>query len=468
VRRLSIRWQLTIWYGGVLSALIVVFSGAVFLLMRHHLLALTDAALAEESADFASDVGRCRSPVDFPKELGLRYASHEGYEFQVSTVEGVILFRSDELGQETLPIPGLPSDSTRPAYDSLALNRLGRWRMASRRVAGSTGPLIVQAAVSLKPNDEAVRELIAVLLLAGPLTLAGAVVGGYWLARQALAPVDRMVATAQEITATRLDRRLDAPNPRDELGRLASTFNDMFARLQRSFEEVRRFTADAAHELRTPLAVMRTGAEVVLRAPRDPERDGRALEDLLEEIDRLTRLVTQLLFLCREDSGLGAGDPRPVCLDAIVREVGDHMQVVAEERGVLLQVDFQNSVSVWGDADRLRQLLFNLLDNAIKYTPPRGTVTMRCESSNLSAIVRVLDTGIGIPAEHLPRVFDRFYRVDPARSQVEAGTGLGLAICRSIAEAHEGDLKIESANGRGTEITLTLPKRMAKTEWRSS
>lgn len=457
MRRLSIRWQLTIWYGAVLSALIVVFSGAVFLLMQHHLLALTDAALAEESADLASDVGRCQSPVDFPKELGLRYASHEGYEFQVSTVKGVILFRSDELGQETLPIPEIPSSSARPAYASLALNRLGRWRMASRGVSGSTGPLIVQAAVSLKPNDEAVRELVAVLLLAGPLTLAGAVVGGYWLARQALAPVDRMVATAQEITATRLDRRLDAPNPRDELGRLASTFNDMFARLQRSFEEVRRFTADAAHELRTPLAVMRTEAEVVLRAPRDPERDGRALEDLLEEIDRLTRLVTQLLFLCREDSGVGVGSLLPVHLESMIREVGDHMQVVADEKGVFLRVDSQQLGPVRGDADRLRQLLFNLLDNAIKYTPTGGTVTIRGESSNGTASVEVTDTGIGIPAEHLDRVFDRFYRVDPSRSQNEAGTGLGLAICRSIAEAHEGDLKIESTSGRGTRMTLTLP-----------
>ena len=165
-----------------------------------------------------------------------------------------------------------------------------------------------------------------------------------------------MVATAQEITATRLDRRLDAPQAQDELGRLATTLNDMIARLQRSFEEVRRFTADAAHELRTPLAAMRTEAEVALCSPRSPEQDRRVLENLLEEIERLTRLVSQLLFLCREDTGIGVGNFHRVRLDELVRDVGDHMQVAAREKGVELNVELATPSPVRGDADRLRSL----------------------------------------------------------------------------------------------------------------
>jgi heavy metal sensor kinase len=266
-----------------------------------------------------------------------------------------------------------------------------------------------------------------------------------------------MATEAAEITATRLDRRLDEPVTVDELGSPARTFNAMIARLQRSFEEVRRFTADAAHELRTPLAAMRTEAEVALRSPRSSERDGHVLEDLLEEIERLTHLVSHLLFLSREDAGITADNFRPVQLDDAVREVGEHMQVAAREKGVKLVVDLPESCRVSRDADRLRQLLFNLLDNAIKYTQHAGTVSVVGESSNGAARVTVTDSGIGIPADHLPHVFDRFYRVDPSRSPETDGTGLGLAICRSIAESHGGWIEIESTPGRGTRVTLSLP-----------
>jgi two-component system, OmpR family, heavy metal sensor histidine kinase CusS len=329
--------------------------------------------------------------------------------------------------------------------------------LASRVVESPSGPLVIQAAVTLAPNVRALRELVAVFLTIGPVALVSALGGGYWLARKALSPVDRMAATAAEITATRLDHRLTEPDANDELGYLARTFNAMIARLQRSFDEVRRFTADAAHELRTPLAAMRTEAEVALRSPRSADRDTRVLENLLEEIERLTRLVSHLLFLCREDTGVDAGDFQTVPLDVVLRDVGDHMAVAAREKGVVLVVDLRRPCKVKGEADRLRQLFFNLLDNAIKYTPSGGKVTVDADSSNGQASVTVSDTGIGIPADHLPHVFDRFYRVDSSRSQETDGTGLGLAICRSIAESHSGRLEIDSTFGSGTCVTLVLP-----------
>jgi two-component system, OmpR family, heavy metal sensor histidine kinase CusS len=457
VKRLSIRWRLTLWYGIVLSAILAGFSAAVYALMHHHLLALTDAALEEELTDLAGDVTRCPSPGALPEELGLRYASHDGYESEVSRPGGAVLFRSDGLGPGGLP--GLdPKSQVGPAGQvTRSVDRLGHARLAWRTVAGPSGPLVVQVAVSLAPNDRALEQLLIALLLAGPPVIAGTLGGGYLLARKALAPVDRMAATVQEITSTRLDRRVIAPNSRDELGRLANTFNDMIARLQRSFEEIRRFTADAAHELRTPLASMRTEAEVALRAPRSPERDQRVLEDLLEEIDRLTRLVAQLLFLCREDAGLPTHTFLPVRLDEIVRDVANHMQVMAREKELTLEIAVITPCVVHGEPDRLRQLYFNLLDNAIKYTPPGGIIKVSGESTDGHARIAVTDSGIGIPAAHLPRVFDRFYRIDPSRSREVDGTGLGLAICRSIAEVHGGRIRVTSDAGKGCEFAVELP-----------
>jgi heavy metal sensor kinase len=455
VSRLSIRWRLTLWYGAVLSAILICSDASIYFLLRHDLLMLTDAALAEELTEVADEVGRVKQIDTVAAELSTRFGGDPGHEFQVSTTAGRTVFRSDGLEAESLPIPE-GSDSA-SIYTSIFNKGMGHARLGSRVAQGPAGPLIVQVAVSLLPNDRALGELLAVLLTTGPLALACALGGGYLLARKALAPVDRMAATAAEITSLRLDRRLEATNHDDELGRLAKTLNDMIERLERSFAEVRRFTADAAHELRTPLTAMRTAAEVALRAPRAPEQDRKVLEDLLEEVERLTRLVSQLLFLCRGDAGLLTEPRQDVRLDDIVGEVAGHMQIMAQEKAVTLEVDCPRPCVVQGDHDRLRQLFFNLLDNAIKYTPPGGKVSVRDESSNGRAEIVVADTGIGIPSEHLPHVFDRFYRVDPARA-AEGGTGLGLAICRSITDAHQGRIRIESPRGQGTIVTFSLPK----------
>jgi len=317
---------------------------------------------------------------------------------------------------------------------------------------------LLQVGTSLGSFDDALRKLLTIFLLTGPLAVGGTLCVGYLLARKALAPVDRMVAAAAEITATRLDRRLDVPPTHDELARLAETFNRMFERLEGSFERIRRFTADAAHELRTPLTVIRTSSEVALRSPRSPEGDRRVLEDIVDEADRLGRLVAQLLFLCREDDGGGARREDIVALDELVREVADLMQAPACEKSVDLCVEDLDPCLVRGDGDRLRQLVINLIDNAVKYTPPGGRVTVRGELDRGHVRVEVVDTGCGIPEEHLKHVFDRFYRIDSSRSRATEGTGLGLAICRSIVEGHHGRIWIQSEVGRGTRATFELPR----------
>ena len=417
MRRLSIRWRLTLWYGTVLSVILAGFSGAVYLLMERHLLTLTDAAISEELAELADESRREQSLIpSLPGVLRTRFPGHEGYELQVRTVGG-----------EPLSEAWVSSRRAARALLYVAMVSICRFMRASRLIAagpsawrvvkspGRRGRFLIQAAVTLVPNARALRELVTVFLTLGPMALAFAVGGGYWLARKALSPVDRMAATAAEITATRLDRRLAEPETLDELGHLARTFNTMISRLQRSFDEVRRFTADAAHELRTPLAVMRTEAEVALRSPRSPDRDARVLENLLEEIERLSRLVSQLLFLCREDTGIGTNNFQAVRLDALVRDVVEHIEVTAKEKGLNVQAGLGDACDIEGDPDRLRQLFFNLLDNAIKYTSPGGSVTVEAGPLNGHARVIVTDTGIGIPGEHLPHVFERFYRVDSSR-----------------------------------------------------
>lgn len=453
MRGASIRLRLTLWYGAVLSITLVVFSVAVSLLMRHHLLAQADAGLAEELTELADEVVHAASP----DQLGPRYSQHEGYELQITDGQGRVLFRSERLGSESLPADHAPPGLAGTRFSTAALPALGPVRIASRSLPTKAGPLLLQAATPLDPFHRASRELTAALLLTGAVAAAASVGIGYLLARKALAPVDRMVAAAAEITSTRLDRRLEVPPASDELARLARTLNDMIERLERSFARIKRFTADAAHELRTPLSVIRSSAELALRRPRDPDKDRRALEELLEESDRLARIVAQLLDLCREERGIVAANRTSVRLDELVHDVADLMQVAAEEKGIALSVEDFPPCRVPGDEDQLRQLLINLLDNALKYTPSSGSVVVRGDVAEGLAHVQVIDTGCGIAGEHLPHIFERFYRADPARGRDTEGTGLGLSICRSIAEAHGGRITLESEPGRGTRVDFSLP-----------
>jgi heavy metal sensor kinase len=453
---MSIRWRLTLWYGVVLAAVLAVFGVAVYLMMRHALLARTGSGMSMESTEVAEEVARSRDRSTLGMWLERRFGRHPGYDIQVSTPGGEALFRSERIKEGGLPRPSDLPALGRPTFESFA-SRSGHDRLLNRLVPGPDGPLVLQIAASLAADDHELSELLTVLLLAGPLALGLALGGGYLLARRALAPVDRMAAEAEQITATRLDRRLDVPNPDDELGRLGATLNGMIARLERSFEETRRFTADAAHELRTPLAVMRNVAEVALRSPREPEHYRRVLGDVLEEVERLTRLAEQLLFLCREDAGLVPLAKTEVRLDDLARDAAEHMGVVAEAKGLALETARLTPCSVRADADQLRRLLFNLLDNAIKFTQAGGSVRVGLERSDGRALLTVADTGAGIPSEHIPHVFERFYRVDPARGQEGGGTGLGLAICRSVAEAHSGHLRVESEVGQGTRVTVVMP-----------
>jgi two-component system, OmpR family, heavy metal sensor histidine kinase CusS len=338
----------------------------------------------------------------------------------------------------------------------VALPLIGRQRALERTFEAGGEELTAVLLAPLADVDRELADLRKALAVAVPAALALAVVPAYLLARKALAPMERLRRLTEEITADRLDRRLPVAHPGDELGRLTATINAMIGRLERSFQEVRRFTADASHELRTPLAAIRTEAEVALARPMSVEEHQQLLGSVLEECDRLGRLTDQLLLLAREDAGAAPPHGR-VELAGLLRGAVEALRPLAEARGLRLAADVAGPLAVRGNEGRLRQVFLNLLDNALKYTPPGGAVATRLRRQGDEAVVEVSDTGVGIAPEHQPRVFDRFYRVDKARSRAEGGTGLGLSIARGIVLAYGGTIGLASEPGRGTTVTVALP-----------
>jgi two-component system heavy metal sensor histidine kinase CusS len=458
--RLSLRWRLTLWNTLALAVVLFGFSALVYALVAHALYERLDHTLLGQLQALRQQAEDPRMAADVRQRLRywiFEFREHEKTFCVVYEAGGTVFERTEELARDSVPQPPavLPGEQR---FEDLALPIVGRQRVLDAGIRLAGRDFSVRFLAPLEDVDRELAELLAVLSVALPAALLLAAGLGYLLARKALAPMDQLRRRTEEITADRLDRRLPMAHPSDELGRLTRTINAMIARLEHSFREVRRFTGDASHELRTPLAVIRTEAEVALNKPLSATEHQQLLGSILEECERLTRLTDQLLTLSREDAG-GAGRAVHAAVDltALVLGAAETMRPLADARGVALRVEGATPVPVRGDDARLRQVFYNLLDNAIKYTPPGGRVEVVAGREAEAAVVRVRDTGIGIPAEHLPRVFDRFYRVDKARSRAEGGTGLGLSIAHSIVAAHDGRIELASTPGQGTTCTVRLP-----------
>ena len=302
------------------------------------------------------------------------------------------------------------------------------------------------------------RDLFAGVLLV--LLLASA--GGYFLARKSLAPVASMNSQTQRISAENLSARLDVTNPRDELGHLATTINDLLTRLENAFKEQQRFIADASHELRTPLAVLRGETEVALGKERTIEEYQQSLSLIQDEAERLSRIVEDLFILARQPINTRAAlNKERVSLNEAVRDCARAAQVLAFRKGVRLKLENDSpSIALNGDEDLIKRMLLNLLDNAVKYTPAGGEISLALVRQNGNAEIVVRDTGIGIPAEAQPRVFDSFYRVDKARARTMGGAGLGLSIAQWIVEVHGGSINLASTPGHGSTFTIVLPTQL--------
>lgn len=453
MRPWSIRLRLTALNGAVVAAILVGLGLAVYGLMRHALFEQADAGLAFEFAEAAEQV-RARGEALAANPRALPEAFRAAYRLRLTGPDGRIRLQSPALAGHPLP-PAPPDGGTH--LETVPLGPSGPHRLIAGAVAGPGGRWALRIAAPLGPVDRELAELRAALLTLVPAGLLAAVVGGYALAGRALAPVHRMTEAARRVSAANLHERIAADHPADELGRLAATLNAMLDRIDRAFTAMRQFTADAAHELRTPLTAIRTEVEVALQAARTPERLAAVLASVLEEVDRLTRLTDRLLVLSREDAGIGAGDLRPTRLDEAVCAACELARAPAERAGIDLRLTDLPAATVRADPDRLCQVFGNLLDNAVKYNRPGGSVVVRGHRADGWAIVEVADTGIGIPAEARARIFDRFYRVDPARSRRTGGAGLGLSIARALVGALRGRIEVESTPGRGSTFRVALP-----------
>jgi heavy metal sensor kinase len=322
------------------------------------------------------------------------------------------------------------------------------------------GPSIESGAIAVGRSttdiDESLAGLIRTLAIAGPLTLVLAGAGGIFLAQRALKPVDQITRTAHEIEESDLSRRIPVQS-KDELGRLASTLNQMIERLEKAFKRQQRFTSDASHELRTPLAVIQAESTLALNKERTANEYKQSLEIVSNESMLMAKVVDQLLTLARADSGKEQLSFEEIDLSELLAGVTAHAEILCRDKGLEFHSDRIETILVSGDRAKLRELFLNLLDNAIRYSPDGGKISLTLRRAEEMVVISITDTGIGISEEDIPHIFERFYRVDKARSRVENGAGLGLAICKYIAEIHGGRIEVVSRLGEGSTFSVWLP-----------
>ncbi len=326
-----------------------------------------------------------------------------------------------------------------------------------RVAATMTKELAIFVAYPLADLTDALGNLYSIFLILIPAALAVSVGGGWFLAYKSLKPVDMVTKTAHQITVKNLNQRIPERKVDDEIGRLVSTFNEMIARLGQSFEQIKQFSLDASHELRTPLTIMRGEVELCLRGEKDPEEYRRVLVSNLEELIRISSIVDDLLTMSKADFSAQEVYYEEVHLKDLLKELHEDSEIMAMKKHIGVELRLNEDVIVIGDRHRLHQLFLNLLDNAIKYTPENGRVSVASERQNGFVRVQIEDTGVGIPRADLGRVFDRFYRVDKARTREMGGSGLGLSIVKWIAELHRGRIEVTSEVGKGSKFTVFLP-----------
>ncbi|MCH9033571.1 MAG: heavy metal sensor histidine kinase [Planctomycetes bacterium] len=451
-RPLSVRMRLTLWYLAALTLIISAFSVGIYLFTRAEFLGQLQTQLDAEVAAVA------RMLRDEPNELSELEEHASVLVFQVTDGDSVLYRTAGWRRGQFLASPSQRTNSVVP--QSFTSSAGERHRIATRAVRLEDHDYKIFVAKPEEPVWRSLRSLRVALLAAFPVAFAAAFVGGYFLAGRFLAPVGAMAEKAKGITAERLSERLPVENPDDEFGQLATVFNEMLVRLENAFERLRRFTSDVSHELRTPLTSIKSVGEVGLREQRDPAAYRDIIGSMLEETDRLARLVDGLLTLTRADAAASLPNREHLDLAALTKEVVHFLHVLVEEKQQTLRVDIREEVQVEADRWMLRQAIINIIDNAIKYSPSNAAIQIvvgRAEQNG--AIVEVIDEGPGISEEHRAKVFERFYRIDRNRSSQTGGTGLGLAIARWAVEANGGKIELETEQDKGSTFRIVLPNR---------
>jgi heavy metal sensor kinase len=460
--------RLEVEYIGKIESLdgdhLVLSDGTMFELNGETELSLPlSVGMAVEIGAVTSDWGLVALEIDEADLVGMRQAASrrptdvgvlrpDEFAYRIVGLDGVVWDSLGNPGGFPLQIPGQSEFVTVQSQSG------PDWRVHQLALNTSEGRQLgwLQTARSLEQIEEALGSLRIQLVWSIPLVIVLAASGGFFLADRGLHPINRITRLAQSITGSDLHRQINHRGPNDEVGRLARTFDAMLERLEATFERERRFTADASHELRTPLTALKGRLDVTLSKPRSPSEYQETLLAMEQEVDRLIRLSNALLFLARLEQGQLYWQPEVVPLDYLLRSVVDQVRPQAEAKGLAVLEDVPPGTTVYGDPDHLIRLFLGLLDNACKYTPPGGQITVRAVSNAAEISISIKDTGPGIPEEDLDHIFERFYWVDDARSRDSGGTGLGLAIAYEITQMHRGRLEVQSPVGGGTTFSVVL------------
>ncbi len=471
-RQVPIRWRLTLWFSGLLLLALLGFSLLFYLTLQANLSTRIDDTLTlragQVQREFSDSPGQGLDSQGLIRKLQiglLQELAEPGVYVQILDKQGNVQAGSPNLFGNRLPPDATSMLKAENGESNLNEVRVGRERLRvlSQPLRGN-GQIIgvLQVAESLEPFYDTMTRVRIWLIVGSVLTLLLAAVGGWWLVRRALRPVVQVTATARKIAATRsFDERIPlkevGKGRLDEIGELSATFNQMIEELGQVFEKNKHLMADTSHELRTPLTVIRGNLNLLRRGLVGQEAE-EALAESEEEAIRLSRLVGDLLLLSQADAEQVV-EHAPVQLDTVMARVLRRCEQLAQTQQKKLEIELErnDAVIVSGDEGRLFQVINNLAENAVRYTPENGKVTLRLEKQASKALISVKDSGIGIAAEHLPHLFERFYRVDKARSRALGGTGLGLAIVKYLSEAHGGTVQVESEVGKGTLFEIRLP-----------
>ncbi len=468
----TLRVRMALLAAGLMFGVMLLLGGFLYLSLRLELLRAVDSGLRLSADQLVSTVENENGSLRFARgDVAGAQLSSEDDLLRLVTLDGMTV---DQRGQPHLPLlpaslAGEGGTFTVTEDDGQAEQQNGEgdgqhdsggsYRLISVPVplSGQTAAYL-QVARSMEPIDEALNALLVLLLFSGPIVMLLALAGGYWLAGRTLAPIERLRQEAAAISASTVEQRESLSNhlPDDEVGRLARTFDDMLTRLATSFQRQRRFTADASHELRTPLSILRGEVDVALEKPRSPAIYVETLHSIQAEVERMSRLVSDLLVLSRRDNDQLVLQKASVDISELLRNLTAQVSEQNEAEGMSFTSDLPARLLLCADLDRLIQLFLNLLDNVMAHAPG-SQVSITASGSGNWVHVQVADTGPGIPPEHLPHIFERFYRVDPARSRARGGSGLGLAIAKEIALAHGGDIDVSSPAGGGTVFVVNLP-----------
>jgi len=460
---LPIKWRLTIWYGFVLSLILIIFASGIFIYFKNSLQESIDTkirSIGEVLSSSMTDSHNTSVFGNFERYLeNVLGKKPKGKFIQIMDSSGRIGAKMSDIEGEALPTSFNTLEKAMKGeivYETIERTN-PRLRMITIPIMENKKVTsVVQVGTSLEDFDETIKKLLLIMIISIPSSICVTIVVGYFMAKKALKPVDQIRRAAVKISSSNLDEKIDIGGRRDELGRLAETFNAMIGRLKDAFQRINQFSIDVSHELKTPLTILKGETEVALRKEREKHDYQVLLKSNLEEIDRMSCIIDDLLLLSKADMKEIKLNIEEVALRDLIMDVCMDMKVVADKKSVVLEASELEDIRLKGDELKLRRMLLNVVENGIKYSHVGGKVSVASYLNNGYAKIEVKDNGIGISEEDIKYIFDRFYRADRSRKR-ESGSGLGLSISRWIAEAHKGSIEVKSQPTQGSMFTIKLP-----------